>query len=323
MFTGIVQGTAKVVSIDDKPNFRTHVVELPAHMLEGLETGASVANNGCCLTVTEINGAHISFDLMKETLRITNLGDIQIGDEVNVERAAKFSDEIGGHLMSGHIMTTAEIVKILTSENNRQIWFKVQDPTLMKYILYKGFIGIDGISLTVGEVMPNFIYDTPFATGLTLSDTVQKTPKTALLFLRYYGCTLCQYDIHQLAENYHQITDVGGQVIVVLQSDPTGLAQELQPDTFPFSILCDPKAALYERFGIQPAASMAKMADAGTMLKIAKATASGYKHGAYEGNELQLPACFVVDKERKILYAHYGKSAGNTPDARTLASLLK
>lgn len=77
--------------------------------------------------------------------------------------------------------------------------------------------------LTVGEVMPNFIYDTPFATGLTLSDTVQKTPKTALLFLRYYGCTLCQYDIHQLAENYHQITDVGGQVIVVLQSDPTGL----------------------------------------------------------------------------------------------------
>ena len=67
---------------------------------------------------------------------------------------------------------------------------------------------------------------------------------------------------------------------------------------------------------------MAKMADAGTMLKIAKATASGYKHGAYEGND-RLPACFVVDKERKILYAHYGKSAGDTPDARTLANLLK
>lgn len=88
--------------------------------------------------------------------------------------------------------------------------------------------------LTVGEVMPNFIYDTPFATGLTLSDTVQKTPKTALLFLRYYGCTLCQYDIHQLAENYHQITDVGGQVIVVLQSDPTGLPA--------ISLLCTPYA---------------------------------------------------------------------------------
>ena len=154
MFTGIVQGTAKIVSIDEKPNFRTHVVEMSADMLDGIETGASVAHNGCCLTVTEIDGNRISFDLMKETLRITNLGELAAGDVVNVERAARFSDEIGGHLMSGHIMTTAEVAKIVTSENNRQIWFKVQDPSLMKYILYKGFIGIDGISLTVGEVTP-------------------------------------------------------------------------------------------------------------------------------------------------------------------------
>ncbi|TNV22718.1 riboflavin synthase subunit alpha [Buttiauxella sp. B2] len=152
MFTGIVQGTATLVSIDEKPNFRTHVIEMPDAMLPGLETGASVAHNGCCLTVTEINGNRVSFDLMKETLRITNLGELVVGDSVNVERAAKFNDEIGGHLMSGHIMTTAEVVKILTSENNRQIWFKMRDKTLMKYILHKGYIGIDGISLTVGEV---------------------------------------------------------------------------------------------------------------------------------------------------------------------------
>lgn len=177
--------------------------------------------------------------------------------------------------------------------------------------------------LAVGEVMPDFTYDTPFASGLTLAGTVQKTPKTALLFLRYYGCTLCQYDMHQLAENYHQITAVGGQVLVVLQSAPAGLAAQLQPDSLPFDILCDPDAVLYERFGIQPAALMAKMADAGTMVKIAKATAAGYKHGAYEGNELQLPAAFVVDADRRILYAHYGKSAGDTPDVRTLAELLK
>ena len=169
MFTGIVQGTAKVVSIDEKPNFRNHVVELPETMLDGIETGASIAHNGCCLTVTEINGSHISFDLMKETLRITNLGELEVGDIVNVERAAKFSDEIGGHLMSGHIMSTAEIVKILASENNRQIWFKVQDPTLMKYILYKGFIGIDGISLTVGEVTA-----TRFCVHL-IPETLQRT----------------------------------------------------------------------------------------------------------------------------------------------------
>lgn len=152
MFTGIVQGVAKIIAIDEKPNFRTHVVELPPSLLPGLETGASVAHNGCCLTVTQIEGNQVSFDLMKETLRITNLGELAVGDRVNIERAAKFSDEIGGHLMSGHIMTTAEVSKILTSENNRQIWFKPQDATLMKYILHKGFIGIDGISLTVGEV---------------------------------------------------------------------------------------------------------------------------------------------------------------------------
>jgi len=141
-----------VLSIDEKTNFRTHIVKLPVEMLPGLELGASVSHNGCCLTVTAIDGDRISFDLVKETLRITNLGDLQPGDLINVERAAKFSDEIGGHLMSGHIMTTAEICKIINSENNREIWFKPQDASQMKYILHKGFIGIDGISLTVGDV---------------------------------------------------------------------------------------------------------------------------------------------------------------------------
>ncbi len=152
MFTGIVQGTAPVVSIDEKTNFRTHVVKLPPELLTGLVTGASIANNGCCLTVTAIDGDRVSFDLMKETLRLTNLGDITPGDLVNIERAAKYGDEIGGHVMSGHIMCTAEVVKILTSENNHQIWFRLSDESLMKYVLHKGFIGIDGISLTVGEV---------------------------------------------------------------------------------------------------------------------------------------------------------------------------
>ena len=152
MFTGIVQGTAPVVSIDEKSNFRTHIVKFPQALLPDLELGASVAHNGCCLTVTKVEGDLVSFDLMKETLRITNLGDVTVGSVVNLERAAKFNDEIGGHLMSGHIICTAEIVKILTSENNRQIWFKMPNPELMKYVLHKGFIGIDGISLTIGEV---------------------------------------------------------------------------------------------------------------------------------------------------------------------------
>lgn len=152
MFTGIVQGTARLIGLEEKANFRTHIIEMPDALLPNLETGASVAHNGCCLTVTQIDGNKVSFDLIKETLRVTNLGELQVGSLVNIERAAKFSDEIGGHLMSGHIATQAEIVKILSSENNRQIWFKVRDSQFMKYILSKGFIGIDGISLTIGEV---------------------------------------------------------------------------------------------------------------------------------------------------------------------------
>ncbi|MCT6591516.1 riboflavin synthase subunit alpha [Pantoea dispersa] len=152
MFTGIVQGTAEIVAIEEKELFRTHTVRLPAELLPGLALGASVAHNGCCLTVTAIDGDRVSFDLIKETLRITNLGELQVGDIVNIERAAKFSDEIGGHLMSGHIMTTAEICKIIQSENNREVWFKLQDAEQIKYILHKGFVGIDGISLTVGDV---------------------------------------------------------------------------------------------------------------------------------------------------------------------------
>jgi riboflavin synthase len=151
MFTGIVQGTAEVVAIQDKENFRVHVLQLPQALLPGLELGASVAHNGCCLTVTKIDGGKVSFDLMQETLKLTNLGLLKVGDKVNVERAAKFGDEIGGHAMSGHIMNTAEVTRVIESPNNRQVWFQIA-PELTKYVFTKGYIGIDGISLTIGEV---------------------------------------------------------------------------------------------------------------------------------------------------------------------------
>lgn len=151
MFTGIVQGTAEVVAIQEKENFRVHVLQLPQALLPGLELGASVAHNGCCLTVTKIDGDKVSFDLMQETLKLTNLGLLQVGSRVNVERAAKFGDEIGGHAMSGHIMNTAQVTRVIESPNNRQVWFRIT-PDLTRYVFTKGYIGIDGISLTIGEV---------------------------------------------------------------------------------------------------------------------------------------------------------------------------
>nr|WP_298414225.1 riboflavin synthase subunit alpha [uncultured Halomonas sp.] len=151
MFTGIVQGTAELVAIDEKSEFRTHVVALPAPLSEGLALGASVAHNGCCLTATAIEGERVSFDLMRETLRLTNLGDLVLGDRVNIERAARFGDEIGGHAMSGHIICMAELVDIEEAPNNKRLWFELPEAHA-RFLFEKGYIGIDGISLTIGEV---------------------------------------------------------------------------------------------------------------------------------------------------------------------------
>lgn len=152
MFTGIVQGTAQIKAITEAANFRTHVVEMPQEMLKGLQIGASVAHNGVCLTATTIKDNLVSFDLMQETLKITNLGELKAGDFVNIERAMQMGTEIGGHILSGHVYCTADIVKRLPSENNLQIWFQLPNQDMMKYVLTKGFIAVDGISLTIGEV---------------------------------------------------------------------------------------------------------------------------------------------------------------------------
>ncbi|RTR00183.1 riboflavin synthase subunit alpha [Halomonas nitroreducens] len=150
MFTGIVQGTAEVVAIQEAEAFRTHVLALPPALGEGLEIGASVAHNGVCLTVTAIDGERVSFDLMRETLRVTNLGQLAVGDRVNLERAARFGDEIGGHAMSGHVMAMAELVELDEAPNNRRLWFELPH-ALGRFLFDKGYIGVDGASLTIGE----------------------------------------------------------------------------------------------------------------------------------------------------------------------------
>lgn len=151
MFTGIVQGMAKVIDIKKKQDFSTHVIEMPEQLSSDIHPGASIAHNGCCLTVTSVEGSQVSFDLMKATLDLTNLGSLKAGDQVNIERAARFGDEIGGHNMSGHIVDTVRVAEVVISPNNKTIWFEA-DSQQMRYILSKGYIGLDGCSLTIAEV---------------------------------------------------------------------------------------------------------------------------------------------------------------------------
>lgn len=164
MFTGIVKGKFPIVFIEDKPGLRSFEVALSPELacptkpwrrrVEGINLGASISVDGVCLTVTKIYETRVKFDVMEETLRKTTLGDLKEGDFVNIERSAKMGDEIGGHIMSGHISTIAEIIDVHESENNKAMTFKV-DSVWMKYIFSKGFIGLDGSSLTVVDAKKN------------------------------------------------------------------------------------------------------------------------------------------------------------------------
>ncbi|OCG00849.1 riboflavin synthase [Gilliamella sp. wkB112] len=151
MYTGIVQGIGQIIEIADQDKLRTYKIKLPHKLTNNIEIGASIANDGCCLTVTDFADDWVTFDIMEETLALTTLGDKKLHDYVNIERSAKYGDEIGGHVMSGHVSCTATIVDIQKTSTNCAMTLAMP-AQFMKYVLYKGFIGIDGASLTIGEV---------------------------------------------------------------------------------------------------------------------------------------------------------------------------
>ena len=173
MFTGIVQGTGAVSSIEKGEAVWTFAIDLPN--TAGLERGASVAINGVCLTATEMDGARVFFDVIQETLERTNLGRLAAGDEVNVERSLKMGDELGGHLLSGHIMGTGEITA--RTEVGEGVDITVSVPSsMMNYIHEKGYIGLNGASLTIGEVVEHQfnIHLIPETLRLTTFASIQK-----------------------------------------------------------------------------------------------------------------------------------------------------
>jgi Peroxiredoxin len=177
--------------------------------------------------------------------------------------------------------------------------------------------------ISVGDTFPDLHFATPFKADQTLSSVLPEG-KTAVVFLRYYGCPLCQYDMVQYAKQYERILQTGGKLLVVLQSDPEQLRQELGSESaFPFEIVCDPSGALYRQFEILPAANKLKMLGPKTMGKIALVQAAGIQHGRSEGDELQLPAAFIVDAALHVTYAHYAKSVDDVPDTERLVKLLK
>lgn len=151
MFTGIVQGTARVQGVVDRPGLRSFDLAFPPGFTEGLAVGASVSTDGVCLTVTELTGPGTArFDVMQQSLALTTLGTLQAGSRVNVERAARDGAEIGGHPLSGHIDVCATVTALRTPENNRVLRIALPAPW-MRYVFPKGYIAVQGASLTVAE----------------------------------------------------------------------------------------------------------------------------------------------------------------------------
>jgi riboflavin synthase len=150
MFTGIVQGVARVERIEDRSGLRTLRLSLPQGFDNGLQIGASVSADGVCLTATALHDNAADFDVMQQTLSLTTLGALKQGSVVNAERAAKQGAEVGGHVLSGHIDFKATIAQVRTPDNNRVLRIAVPAPW-MRYVFAKGYIAVNGASLTVAE----------------------------------------------------------------------------------------------------------------------------------------------------------------------------
>ena len=150
MFTGIVEEAGVVQAVTRRGKGWSLEVE-GGSMIAGVKVGDSVAVNGCCLTVTEVRGKRLTFDLLDETKQKTNLQSAKVGSRVNLESSLKADGKLGGHFVSGHIDGTAQITKWVRSGEDWELEAEVP-PGMERYLVPKGCVALDGISLTIGKV---------------------------------------------------------------------------------------------------------------------------------------------------------------------------
>lgn len=151
MYTGIIKGIGTVIKQEKTTGLAKLTIEFPSNLTKNIELGASIAIDGCCLTVTDIHHNIIHFQLIAETLERTTLGALKPNDKVNIERSLAFGDEVGGHVLSGHIHGAVKILDLIQPENNHIVTCNL--PThFEQYFFSKGFIALNGASLTLNHV---------------------------------------------------------------------------------------------------------------------------------------------------------------------------
>ena len=149
MFTGIVQEIGEIKECNKTSSGKTIQVFTTNSFTQNLKKGASVSVNGVCLTAVSTSNGNMIFDVIKETLRITNLDDIQVGSTVNLERSLKYGDEVGGHILSGHVSCKAQSK---LTQNDGEIELRIECPKeWLDFVFLKGYVAINGASLTVAK----------------------------------------------------------------------------------------------------------------------------------------------------------------------------
>ena len=155
MFTGLIEEVGKLKNIQSKVGGLEITVEAEK-VLEDSKVGDSIAINGICLTITEIGENQFKFDVSQETINRSNIKYLKIGDYLNLERALRLSDRLGGHIVQGHVDTTGRIHSIIPKGEHTE--FQISFPEeFRKLVIPKGSIAIDGISLTINEIKGNII----------------------------------------------------------------------------------------------------------------------------------------------------------------------
>jgi len=153
MFTGLVEGLGEIQSLERRGPGMYLVVNSPL-VADDAEIGDSISVNGCCLTIVELDGEAMAFELGDETIRRTTFGNHSVGDVVNLERSLRVGDRMGGHFVSGHIDGIGEVDQRIDDEQWSTFWFRVP-PAMTRQMVSKGSIAIDGVSLTLVDVEDN------------------------------------------------------------------------------------------------------------------------------------------------------------------------
>lgn len=174
MFTGIIEQAGTVKKIQKRKNLNTFEV-FAGRIAKGIKKGASVAVNGVCLTVKERRGDTLHFDVMKETLDVTTLGKLKIGQKVNLEQALKVNGNLDGHFVTGHVDAVSVVRRVIRRDNYLELHIGlVKD--IHRYIVPKGSICLNGVSLTVGKVAADYfsVYLIPFTKDVTTLGQLRK-----------------------------------------------------------------------------------------------------------------------------------------------------